>query len=97
MNAQQKFFLKLLCYSLVADEILFNSFYNMNSFLAAIPSYFNVQPDFRPKNLLDKIKPKCRVLYFPILISPDLLELSANERGPVLHICWYLNFMLFFV
>lgn len=53
-------------YSLSADEILFNSNFNKNSFLNSINTFLNIQPDFKLKQIKEKIEPKCQVLYFPI-------------------------------
>lgn len=47
--------------------VLFNSKYNMESFLSSVNNFFSVMPDYRPKGLVDDIRPKCRVLYFPMV------------------------------
>ena len=52
--------------SLVADTIIFNSYYNMDAFLNSIQSFLSVIPDYRPKELSERIAPKCTVLYFPV-------------------------------
>uniref|UniRef100_T1GI13 tRNA-queuosine alpha-mannosyltransferase n=1 Tax=Megaselia scalaris TaxID=36166 RepID=T1GI13_MEGSC len=51
---------------LAADEILFNSNFNRSSFLENINPFLNLQPDFKLKTVVEMIKPKCEVLYFPI-------------------------------
>ena len=53
---------------LVADKVVFNSAFNLNSFLEKLGPYFKLQPDFRPniQQLSNDIRNKAEVLHFPV-------------------------------
>ncbi|XP_073983208.1 tRNA-queuosine alpha-mannosyltransferase isoform X3 [Rhodnius prolixus] len=72
-------------FSLVADLIIFNSRYNCNSFLNNLKTHFRLQPDYRPRELKEKIAVKAEVLYFPVTI--ENLSPRKNYNSPV-HIVW---------
>ena len=63
----------LITFSLVADQIVFNSQYNFKSFMTAIESFLKTMPDYRPKGLLDMIGPKCQVIHFPLEVPENFI------------------------
>ena len=74
--------------ALTADVVLFNSRYNMESFLSKISSTLKQIPGFKSTQHFDSISPKCQVMYFPIVV-PKLQALPVCEQNTdVLHILW---------
>ncbi|CAE1296721.1 unnamed protein product [Acanthosepion pharaonis] len=63
--------------NLVADTLVFNSQYNKNSFLENISTFLKLIPDYRPRNLAEKLAPKCKVVHFPLSLPPLHVNSSA--------------------
>ncbi|KAK8378184.1 hypothetical protein O3P69_018865 [Scylla paramamosain] len=73
---------------LVADVVVFNSQYNLESFLREMPRHLKLQPDHRPDthSLVEAVRAKSRVLFFPVNISHKTR--SPKDALEPLHIIW---------
>ena len=71
----------MLC-SLVADCIVFNSRYNMNTFLTNIDSFLKLSPNLQLQGIADQIQPKCHVLYFPLQIPIEHFYIIPSTCVP---------------
>ena len=70
---------------LAADEVLFNSQFNRDSFLNAARKMLAIIPTCsRPKNILPRIAERSRVLYYPI----TLLKAAPLITEETLHVVW---------
>lgn len=72
--------------------MLFNSHFNRTSFLDNVQPFLNIQPDFRIKNIREKVEKNCQVLYFPIKFNefPSRREIlpRADADQECLHLIW---------
>lgn len=78
--------------ALAADILLFNSKYNLDSFLNNINRFLKTIPSYKAEDLSSVISPKCRVLYFPMnfrsLNSSTKKISSPKSDQQTLHIVW---------
>ena len=75
---------------LAADLILFNSQYNLSSFLSCLPSFLGLQPDFKPdtKQIVEQISSRSEVSYFPLQLPLLPLQTVSKPQSRALHIVW---------
>ena len=73
--------------ALTANVVIFNSEYNMKSFISKVDSSLKLMPSHKPKKLTELILPKCRVLYFPILADQFCFK-PACKVNNMLQIVW---------
>ena len=77
---------------LAADVVLFNSEYNLESFLSSIPKFLSLQPDFRPDHseIVARIRNISQVCYFPLKLPEQNQSLSRKNKNDdtPLHIVW---------
>ena len=76
---------------IAADVVLFNSQYNLESFLSSIPKFLSLQPDFRPdqSEIVSRIRNVSRVCYFPLKLpeQKQVVGKIRTDKTP-LHIVW---------
>jgi len=73
--------------ALAADRVAFNSAYNRDSFLGAIPAFLKKFPDYRPERVAERIAARSVVL--PVPLEPEeFRDLPRPERRGPARILW---------
>ncbi|XP_039255731.2 tRNA-queuosine alpha-mannosyltransferase-like [Styela clava] len=76
--------------ALAANEIYFNSLYNFQSFVMNINEFLRRIPEYKPKDIKEKIESKSKVLHFPLTFNKEISTLKVKEDSneKILHIVW---------
>jgi len=79
--------------ALAADEVWFNSRFNLESLLHGLRVHCETWPDMKPLAEIESIEPKSKIVPPPISFPSDVLELNAArkarvESGESLHLVW---------
>lgn len=75
--------------ALSADELLFNSIFNRDSFLNGIDALMRKLPDAKPQALVARLKPKCRWLPVPVeTMSGSVLAVGQHNQAERPLILW---------
>lgn len=69
--------------ALAADQLLWNSEYNRDSFFDALPNFISKMPDHRPSGIVEKLVSKSQVLPVPIAPGPSI-ESAQNDTCRIL-------------
>lgn len=71
---------------LAADQVVFNSNFNCESFLGRVGAFINTIPEqqLRQREVADQIRRKSRVLYFPVTISSPVIG-DSNVSPSLAH------------
>ena len=72
--------------ALAADQLAFNSNYNLQSFLQGVSELFSKLPDHVPRGVVDQLKKKSQVIPVPIL--PHASFVSRTNNHEKLSIVW---------
>src|SRR5689334_603734 len=74
--------------ALVSDMVLFNSKYNLTSFILGAEKATRIMPKDQQVNQLGTmLRANCSVLYFPIVFRPSIPRGTTPPDKP-LHIVW---------
>ncbi|MDX1631293.1 MAG: DUF3524 domain-containing protein [Thermoanaerobaculia bacterium] len=75
--------------ALAADRVLWNSAFNRDSFLAAVPGFLDRMPDARPPGVVKAVRGRSRILPVPVEtgIFEEARERAGRRSGPA-RIAW---------
>ncbi len=72
--------------ALAADRCIFNTRWNLDQFLGAIPGFIREFPDHHPKRVAERIAEKSEVIHPPF--DPAVFDAVETSRGPRARIVW---------
>ena len=61
---------------------MFNSRYNLETFLEGVDNFLHIMPDFKPKSLFNRLKEKSSVVSVPITMKPHLEKKHDTLETP---------------
>ena len=79
--------------ALAADEVWFNSRFNLDSMLRGLHEHSETWPDLPPTSEIESIEPKSKIVPPPISFPNDISELTEQRQtrvaaGKPLHLIW---------